>query len=149
MSLGDTEVSLLFSQDACFRHVTPTTSNSQELPMSNVDALAALLEQVGAGDMIGARSHYHDDVIMHDPHAGTVEGKAANRAREEAFVAMIGSVEAFEVGPLLSGGDQTAYQNRFATIKTVSRWICFRLPCKPGRMGKLSRSVSQPRSNRE
>lgn len=86
---------------------------------TNADSLAAMLEQIGQGDMLGAfETYYHDDVVMHDPHAGTVAGKDTNRAREEAFVAMIASVEAFETGPVLSGGNQTAYQNRFAFTNT-------------------------------
>ena len=47
---------------------------------------------------------------MHDPMAGLVKGKAANREREVAFV---NAMHAFEVGPVMAGGDQTAYWNRF------------------------------------
>ena len=78
-------------------------------------AVQDILSRIVAGDLLGAfEDHYHDDVVMHDPHAGTVTGKAANREREQAFVDMIASVEAFETGPILAGGDQTAYTNHFA-----------------------------------
>lgn len=60
---------------------------------------------------------------MFDPIAGKVEGKDANRTREAEFVAAIASVEAFEVGPILSGGNQTAFENRFAFTTTDGQQV--------------------------
>ena len=91
---------------------------------THLAALADMLDLVGKGELLAAfDKHYHDEVVMHDPLAGTVTGKAANREREEQFLSMIASVEAFEVGPLLGGGNQTAYENRFAFTTTEGQQV--------------------------
>lgn len=87
---------------------------STAIETTNRSALEDLLAQVGQGKILEAFEQYYDEaVVMHDPMAGTVPGKDANREREAAFLASVAEVHAFEVGPILAGGDQTAYWNRF------------------------------------
>ena len=86
---------------------------------TNQAAVEDILSLMAQGKLLEAfDAYYADNVTMHDPMAGLVTGKAANREREIAFVNAIAEVHAFEVGPVMTAGDQTSYWNHFEFTTT-------------------------------
>ena len=85
-------------------------------PQTTYDVAALdreLNERVLGGDILGAfDTFYADDVVMQENSGEPTRGKAANRAREEAFVA---SVEQFHGAQVLS----TAVNGNV----TFSEWV--------------------------
>ena len=75
--------------------------------MTNLDKARKIQDMIAKGQLLEAfDQYYHNDVVMQEAGEAPMEGKAANRAREEAFVGMIKEVHAAGVDSI-TANDET------------------------------------------
>jgi ketosteroid isomerase-like protein len=71
-----------------------------------------LLDWVRQGRILDAMDEFYaDDVIMEEPMYGQTVGLAANREREEKFVASVKEFRGFETPSVAVGEDCSIYEN--------------------------------------
>ena len=76
--------------------------------INNLDA--QLNQMILDGRILDAFDRFYaDDVVMQENSAEPTAGKAANRAREEEFVASIAEVHETKVGAIGTNGDDTTF----------------------------------------
>jgi hypothetical protein len=80
--------------------------------MPSAETVNRLLEAVGQGRIIEAFDEFYaENVVMQENSEPATEGFAANRAREEQFVAYVKEVKDGSFGPVIIDGDNVAYQS--------------------------------------
>lgn len=102
----------------------------------------AVIDGILAGKILETFDRYYaDDVVMSENGAEDTRGKAANRAREEQFVANV-TVHACSVGAVLVDGDKAAVEwTMDATPKGASRMTMRQVALQWWRDGKVVREV--------
>ena len=102
----------------------------------------AVIDGVLAGKILETFDRYYaDDVVMSENGAEETRGKAANRAREEQFVANV-TVHAASVGAVIVDGDRAAIEwTMEATPKGGARMTMRQVALQWWRNGKVVREV--------
>ncbi len=114
---------------------TPTTA----FTVSELDS--QLNQQILAGDILGAFDRFYaDNVVMQENNSEPTVGKAANRAREEAFLA---SVEQFHgarvVSSAVNGTIAFSEWELDATYKGAGRFLLAQVAVREWRDGQVVR----------
>lgn len=102
----------------------------------------AVIDGVLAGKILETFERYYaDDVVMSENGTEDTHGKAANRAREEAFVANV-TVHGASVGAVIVDGDKAAVEwTMDATPKGGARMTMRQVAVQWWRDGKVVREV--------
>lgn len=112
-------------------------SASAQATISELDR--QLNEQVIQGDILGAFDRfYHDDVAMQENSAEPTLGKAANRKREEAFVASVEQFHGARVLSSVAAGDVSFSEWELdATYKGAGRHVLAQVAVRRWKDGKV------------
>ena len=102
----------------------------------------AVIDGILAGRILQTFDRYYaDDVVMSENGAEETRGKAANRVREEAFVANV-TVHGATVGAVIVDGDKAAVEwTMDATPKGGARMTMRQVAVQWWRDGKVVREV--------
>jgi hypothetical protein len=102
----------------------------------------AVIDGILAGKILETFDRYYaDDVVMSENGVQETRGKAANRAREEQFVANV-AVHGASVGAVIVEGDKAAIEwSMDATPKGGSRMTMRQVAIQKWRDGKVVREV--------
>jgi hypothetical protein len=115
---------------------------SEEITVDIRKDVQAVIDGIRAGKILETFDRYYaDDVVMSENGVEETRGKAANRAREEQFVANV-TVHGASVGAVLIDGDKAAVEwSMDATPKGGSRTTMRQVALQWWKDGKVVREV--------